>query len=347
MELLALMAYQQPCKDDADIALYRTLCQEIELRSDEAQPLMIRQAAASALHHSGLLRLHNKQDGSTVYAELALAGWMSALRLLQDDSTCVRAVARHAIENVLGTVDPARIRFSSSDATVLSLAVEYIVSSFAHTGHGATSLSKMLIQLIDAPVVLTAYVGAAGAKALDWDNLYRRIFEYESSNYFAERDGLAQNMVYYLLARSTGDEESIRLLCEQVLTLLNKALQILNQESRCSDEEAGRWLGGVTYYPDVFSPAFGLLAAGVAVVTSTSHSLTGDLQSLAVQARELAQEACGIHSKDDVMHPLMMRALKLLACTDHPSSRQDGTEPVRELLFLTPHWIALTDSVNK
>uniref|UniRef100_M4BBZ5 Uncharacterized protein n=2 Tax=Hyaloperonospora arabidopsidis (strain Emoy2) TaxID=559515 RepID=M4BBZ5_HYAAE len=346
LEMLALMAHQQPCKSDAEIALYQTLCEEIELRSDEAQPLMIRQAAASTLHHSGLLLLQNKQVGSTVCADLALAGWTGALRLLQDDDMHVRAIARHAIENVLRTVDTADSSLSSSDATVLPLAVEYVVSSFARTGPGAMALSTMLIQLIDAPIVLTAYVGAAGAKAVDWDNLYRRIFESESSNYFAERDGLAQHMAYYLLTRPTGDKESIRLLCEQVLALLIKALPILNQEGRCTKEEANRWLGGITYYSDVFAPLFGLLAAGVAVVTSMSYLLTDDLQSLAFQVRELAQEACDIYIDDDVIHPLVMRALKLLACGDRATPQPDGIEPVRELLFLTPHWMALTDSVS-
>ncbi|CAH0517640.1 unnamed protein product [Peronospora belbahrii] len=341
LELLALMAYNQLCEHHTENPLYQTLCQEIELRSDESQPLILRQAAASALHHSGLLLLHTKQYGSTIIADLALTGWMSALRLLQDDKGSVRAVARHAIQKAFDAVGIASAKGSLSDATMLPLAVEYISASFVCTGHGATSLSKALLQLIDAPSVLSAYAGAAGAKAQDWDNLYRRIFEFESSNYFAERDVLAQNIIYSLLARATEDAEPICLLRKQVLILVTVALQILNQEAQCSDEEGGRWLGGIPYYPDVFAPLLGLFTAGVAIVTSTSCLLTDDLQSLALQIRQLAQEAYDILSNDNVTHPLLLRALEMLNSTDQHPPTQDGIESVRDLLYLTPYWTPL------
>ncbi|CAI5739942.1 unnamed protein product [Peronospora destructor] len=341
LELLALMAYHQLCENVAETSLYQTLCQEIELRSDEKQPLILRQAAASALDHSGLLLLHTKQHGNALNADLALAGWMSALRLLQDDEVCVRAITRHAIQKAFVAVDAASPKGSLSDATVLPLAVEYVSATFVRTRYGAMALSKVLIQLIDAPSVLAAY---ASAKARDWNDLYRRIFELESSNYFAERDVLAQNIVYSLLARATEDVEPICFLRKQVLTLVVSALKTLNQEARCSDEHGGRWLGGIIYYPDVFSPLFGLLAAGVAIVTSTSCLLPDDLQSLAFQVRMLAQEAFDIYSNDDVTHPLMLRAFELLASKDQDTPKQGAIEPVRELLYLTPHWMALTDS---
>ncbi|KAG6956853.1 hypothetical protein JG687_00010346 [Phytophthora cactorum] len=332
LELLALLAYHQNTKKNA---LYQTLCKEIELRSDENQPLILRLAAASVLHCSELLLLHTKQDSGD---DLALAGWMSALRLLQDDDLRVRAGARHAVQKTLAkAVDTPTA--SLSDATVLPLAVEYIAACFARTEHGAASLSKKLFELIDAPSVLTAYSGAAGAKAQDWDDLYRRIFESESSNYFAERDVLAQNLVHSLLARTIQDGEAMRLLREQVLTAVVSALTTLNQEA----QRSGQWLGGITYYSDVFAPLFGLLAAGVAITTS-SCPLAAELQSLAGQVRELAQEACTIHNKDDVTHPLMLRALELLACKDRNTVTQTDIEPVRELLYLTPYWAALNDS---
>ncbi|KAL4100265.1 hypothetical protein PRIC1_008059 [Phytophthora ramorum] len=246
----------------ADAALYQILCQEIEERSDENQPLILRQAAASALHHSGLLLLHTTQGADATSVDLALAGWLSALRLLQDDDVRVRSSGRHAVQKALGTTASSP-GDSVSDATVLPLAVEYITASFARTGHGAAHLSKVLFELVDAPTVLAAYTGAAGAKAQDWDDLCRRIFESESSNYFAEREILAQNIVYSLLARSTEDGESMRLLRMQVLTAVAAALTTLNQEAR--REAGGQWLGGITYYSDVFAPLFGLLSAGVAV----------------------------------------------------------------------------------
>ncbi|KAF4130506.1 short chain dehydrogenase [Phytophthora infestans] len=314
LELLALMASHQNSEKDA---LYLTLSKEIELRSDENQPLILRQAAASVLHRSGLLLLHTKQDTG---AELPLTGWMSALRLLQDDDVRVRAGARHAVQSaLLETTDTTTA--SLSDATVLPLAVEYMTVCFARTEHGAACLAKVLFELVDAPSVLTAYAGAAGVKAQDWDDLYRRIFESESSNYFAEQDVLAQNLVHALLARTVEDGEAMRHLRDQVLTAVVSALLTLNQEA----QRSGQWLGGITYYTDVFAPLFGLLAAGVAILTSCQD--TAELQSLANQVQQLAQEACGIHSNDEVTHPLMLRALELLANKDLKNSMQTDSEP--------------------
>ncbi|KAI9913017.1 hypothetical protein PsorP6_005236 [Peronosclerospora sorghi] len=70
--------------------------------------------------------------------------------------------------------------------------------------YGAATLSKKLIQHIDVSSVLTAYAAATDTKTQDRGNLdlIRCIFEPESSNYFAERDVLAQNMVYSLFSRS-------------------------------------------------------------------------------------------------------------------------------------------------
>ncbi|KAI9993022.1 hypothetical protein PInf_015077 [Phytophthora infestans] len=314
LELLALMASHQNSEKDA---LYLTLSKEIELRSDENQPLILRQAAASVLHRSGLLLLHTKQDTG---AELPLTGWKSALRLLQDDDVRVRAGARHAVQSaLLETTDTTTA--SLSDATVLPLAVEYMTVCFARTEHGAACLAKVLFELVDAPSVLTAYAGAAGVKAQDWDDLYRRIFESESSNYFAEQDVLAQNLVHALLARTVEDGEAMRHLRDQVLTAVVSALLTLNQEA----QRSGQWLGGITYYTDVFAPLFGLLAAGVAILTSCQD--TAELQSLANQVQQLAQEACGIHSNDEVTHPLMLRALELLANKDLKNSMQTDSEP--------------------
>ncbi|OWZ19336.1 hypothetical protein PHMEG_0006428 [Phytophthora megakarya] len=342
LELLALMAHHELStfisSEKDDTVLYQTLAQEIELRSDENQPLILRRAAASALHHSGLLLLHTMQGFGVLSTSIALTGWMSALRLLQDDEVRVRAVARHAVQEATSQ------RGSMSDATVLPVAVDYIATSFARTEHGADSLSKMLFKLIDAPSVLTAYSGAAGAKAQDWDDLYRRIFESESNNYFAERDVLAQNIVYSMLARSIEDGEIMRLLRKQILTAVVGTLTTLNQEARRSSEEGEQWLGGITYYTDVFAPLFGLLAAGVAVVTSTSCPLADDLQTLRAQVREMAQDACKIHTNDDITHPLIFRALELLSSNDEDTLKQTDIQPVRELLYLTPHWTALTDS---
>ncbi|GMF59490.1 unnamed protein product [Phytophthora fragariaefolia] len=345
LELIALLAYHSSSSANQDSKVYQILNQEIESRSDENQPLILREAAASALHHSRLLLLHTNEGSVTSTADLALSGWMSALRLLQDDSARVRSVARHAVQEALASVKAhgsSSSRDSLSDATVLPLAVEYVATSFARTAHGTASLSKVLFELVDAPSVLAAYAGAAGVKAQDWDDLYRRIFESESSNYFAERDVLVQNIVFSLLARSAGDRESVRLLRQQVLTAVASALTTLNQEAQ--REESSQWLGGITYYSDVFAPLFGLLSAGVTALTSISASPEAELQPLVEQVRGLAENAYDIHRNSDATHPLLLRALEFLASKDQDSWKQTGTEPVTELLYLTPHWTALGDS---
>ncbi|KAI9895979.1 hypothetical protein PsorP6_019151 [Peronosclerospora sorghi] len=331
LELFALMVSNQPFDQETEIALYETLCHEIEMRSDESQPLCLRQAAASALHHSGLLRLHIKKDGNKRCGVFALAGWMSALRLLQDDNVRVRAEVRQVIHKVLNAVDSMKGRVS--DATLLPYVVEYITASFAHSDYGAATLSRMLIQHIDVSSVLTAY----------WGNLDLSccIFEPESSNYFAECDVLAQNMVYSLFARSNEAHESMCALRRQLLAVVGTALRTLNQEARGSGEDNARCLGNITYYPDVFAPLFGLCAAGVAIVTSMPSLLPDDLQVLVSQVHEAAQEVHDIFSNDGVTHPLLLLALRLLANKDQVKSNQGNKIPVRELLYLTPHWIAL------
>ncbi|KAK1941584.1 Uncharacterized protein P3T76_007450 [Phytophthora citrophthora] len=338
LELLALMAYHGQGENVTNTALYQTLCHEVGLRSDENQPLILRRAAASALHHSSLLLLHIKQDSS---AEVALAGWMSALRLLQDDNVRVRSVARYAVQEALAKAPDSSVIgiISLSDAAVLPLAIDYVTSSFARMDQGADSVSKTLFKLIDAPSVLTAYSGSAGAKAQDWDDLYRRIFESESSNYFAERDVLAQNIVHSLLACTVEDGEAMRLLRKRVLNAAVSTLTTLNQEAQRSDKEGSQWLGGITYYSDVFAPLFGLLAATVAV-TTLSNPLPTELQSAASQVRVLAQEACELHRNDGATHPLLFRALELLGNTSHDTNSAD-TKAVCELLYLTPYWTGL------
>ncbi|KAI9914160.1 hypothetical protein PsorP6_006311 [Peronosclerospora sorghi] len=145
LELFALMVSNQPFDQETEIALYETLCHEIEMRCDESQP--------------GLLRLHIKKDGNKRCGILALAGCMSALRLLQDDNVRVRAEVRQVIHKVLDAVDSVSMKGHVSDATLLPYVVEYITASFAHSDYGAATLSKMLIQHIDVSSVLTAYWG--------------------------------------------------------------------------------------------------------------------------------------------------------------------------------------------
>ncbi|KAL7679465.1 hypothetical protein Plhal304r1_c078g0164621 [Plasmopara halstedii] len=344
LELLAILAsYNQDPEHDASI---RALCQEIELRSDDSQPLMLRQAAASALRHSRQILLHTKQK---LDSDLALTGWMSAVQLLQDDNVHVRACARRAVLETLAEAskDPSTTNAFSgtslSDAMTLPVAVNFVVSSFAHTEIGAKFLSKLLMKLIDAPKILDAYSSASGAKAQDWDNLYRRIFDSESNNYFVERDTLAQNLVHALFVRTLYDNESMHRLRCQILTNAASVLTILKQKVQV-ETKSSQWLGGITYYSDLFSPLFGLLAAAVAITTSSSCPLSAEFQSLAGQVRELAHEAYTMYSKDEAIHPLVIRALELLACTDQSSSTVINVDPVKELLYLTPYWKALTEA---
>ncbi|KAI9906657.1 hypothetical protein PsorP6_003742 [Peronosclerospora sorghi] len=105
-----------------------------------------------------------------------------------------------------------------------------------------------------------------------------------------------------------------------LLSVVGTALRTLDREARGSGEDNARCLGNVTYYPDVFSPLFGLCATGVAIVTSMPSLLPEDLQVLVSQVHKATQEVHDIFSNDGVTHPLLLLALKMLANKDHLKS---------------------------
>ncbi|KAI9919156.1 hypothetical protein PsorP6_012011 [Peronosclerospora sorghi] len=106
----------------------------------------------------------------------------------------------------------------------------------------------------------------------------------------------------------------------QLLINVGTALRTLDREARGSGEDNARCLGNVTYYPDVFTPLFGICAAGVAIVTSMPSLLPDDLQELVSQVDKAAQEMHDIFINDGVTHPMLLLALKLIANKDHLKS---------------------------
>ena len=92
----------------------------------------------------------------------------------------------------------------------------------------------------------------------------------------------------------------------------------------------------------MFALLFGLLAAAVAIVTSSLHPLSTELNLLVTKIRELAREAGKFHSKGDRMQPFVSRVLELLAGTQVNGLT---TKSVRDMLYLTPNWAALTSYV--
>jgi hypothetical protein len=324
--------------------------EEIVARSSEFQTLVLRQAAANAIRHSGFLVL----DAEGWMGEVALGCWISAIKLLQDDDSNTRALIRDAVQIALAASSKSNYSLprSASDTLVLPHAVAYVVEHFASTTYGASTLSEMFLASVDAPSILQDY--SSGARGQDWGDLCDRIFEAESSNYFAEPDLVAQLFIYHLFAvdgarnarprsgssglfgfgsassPSTGAVTGLR------KRVLEKLVDVLTQLNREDTQE--QWIGGITYYASVFSTLFSLLAAGVAIAsTSTNHPPTKKLLS------QIAGLAKTSHTKFKTVHPLIRSAFEMLGNNSLDHVDKDA---VANLLYLTPYWKPLQTATN-
>lgn len=368
LELLALIVRHDKYSNE-DIC--QTLKQEIVARSSEQQTLVLRQAAARALRHSGFLTI----VGDGWKTDIAVDCWLSALKLLQDDEFTTRALIREAVQVALTTASSSKSKpksasalpRSASDTLVLPLAVAYVVDHFANTPYGLSSLSKMFLNFVDAPLTLKEYVSSNASaregksQGQDWGELCDRIFEAESSNYFAEPDLVAQLFIYHVfVATDTSSNQRARsnssglfgfggssasssslpasndalaaVLRKQVL---KKLIEVLKQLD--SEDTREQWIGGITYYSSVFATLFSLLAAGVAIVTSKKQ-----LQPASPAKKtlvEISTLAAASLQKFETLHPLIKSALETLSLAS--SSSSSGHQQAASLLYLTPYWKAL------
>lgn len=361
LELLALTVRQD---EYADATVCAQLRQELVTRASELQPVVLRQAAARALRHSGFLTLPT-DDAASWTTEVVVDSWLSALTLLQDDEPSTRALVSKAVQLALA---PAPVR-PISDTRVLPQAIAYVVKHFMHSAYGAAALSRLFLSLVDAPSVLHEYA----RDDQDWGDLCDQIFEAESSNFFAEPDLVAQLLVYHLFvsdaavarqqrpranssglfgfgsgatssSSSTVASEALAAVRTQVLERLVETLTLLAR-----DDAREHWIGGVTYYARVFAPLVSLLTAGVAVARGRSQQLVGAAEKkLVAQVAKLAREGV---ARLETVHPVLRSALELLSRAGKHKQRTlssgevaSTTSPtVANLLYLTPFWDALSD----
>lgn len=310
LELLALFIGANP---ESDAAIYRMLTNEIVARASDKQPLILRHAAAKALRHSEVLLA--KPEDARIGVDAAVDAWMTTMTLLQDDDAETRSLCRQAVEVAL----PKSSR-SQSDTVVLPRAVEYVVNTFAATLYGSQAISTTVLGLVNSSALVQEY-SYGGLKAHEWSDLTRRIFEAESSNYFAEPDLVAQMWIFHLFVAA--QRPNVSGLQDQVLEQLVAVLRLLDTA------QPAAWLGGVTYFASVYPTLFSLLCAGLAV-----------LKQQPVQTSELVVEIC--HLAADVrkrLHPVHPFVNSALAAMYDDETAIDTS--IQSCLYLTPYWSQL------
>lgn len=335
LELLALLVRQSAY---ADAGVCQTLAQEIVARSSAQQTLVLRHAAARALRFSGFLLLApaSDEESSAWTTQVAVDCWLSALTLLQDDEVSTRALVRTGVQDALAASESLsqtqKLPVSASDTLVLPVAVAHIVAQFSATAYGASTLAATVLSAMDAAHVLKTYTSAARSRE-DWGDLCDRIFEAESSNYFAEPDLVAQLWIYHVLVADLAPQthDALVTLRADVLARVSDVLALLERE-----DTREQWIGGITYYSSVFASLLSLLAAGVAIVCGPQRDAVNKKTRSAIVSRA---KACA--ARFETLHPLVQRALELLSGADASVDRNSNKGVVTELLALTPYWQAL------
>ncbi|DAZ94873.1 TPA: hypothetical protein N0F65_008175 [Lagenidium giganteum] len=279
LELLGLLTKMSEYKHELP-----RLVEQIVQRSSEKQALVLRQGAAQALHLSNLLVC--KENETPTDANMRMQSWLSAIKLLQDDDSKTRALVGVAVHDALELAHQPNLPRHPSDTFLLPLAVKHLVDSTANYSAIQEVLLRELKNDMSALSLLNEFL--SGAKSQDWGDLCNRIFEAESSNYYAESDLEAQAYVEHLVPVLPPITQI------QILEELLEALRILQQNDALQEH----WLGGVMYYSTVFSTLYDLVAAGVSVVTSDN---TTAIQATSPSILEnLAQEASKVLTQ---LHP--------------------------------------------
>jgi hypothetical protein len=329
LELLALLSSQY--RDD--VASMTLLRDQIVLRADEKQPLVLRRAAAKALQHCDVLSLTGVRLDTLSCVQVAVDCWLSAITLLQDDDANTRRLANAASVKGLTSQSSVPEHSRLSDTLALPLAIEHVVVAFGSTEYGSSRLLKMLEALIDAPTELQRYLSGAASKDLGAADLSSRIFEAESDNYFAESDLVAQNLAFQMLHKHRRQLFNASDACDTVVTAALSALSLLEQASN-TGSSGNDWLGGASFYPGVF-PALQNVAMAAAAAAFSVASEDGGVPDWAAKLRLLAQKILANSSNGYPLHPLAQQALQVLAAGG------DDEHGMPELLYLTPFWNTL------
>ncbi|CAK4070362.1 unnamed protein product [Aphanomyces euteiches] len=312
LELLSLIHRGQSSDvAAAPAAVVDVVVKQIVILSDENQPLLVRQAAAHALVHSRILATR----ASDPCADLAVDAWMAALDLLQDDELQVRETARQA------AVDAIQWRFSAladpSEMIVLPHAVEFLASEFKASARLHEHVVAFVAKWTTVAPLLTESIGT-DADVATCNLLCEKIFEAESGNFFKQTDLTLQLMTWHCV--STGV-----VAIPSVIDELDAALRVWQQ---AGDRQA--WVGGTTFFPDVFPLLHNLIVVATAVLAQrqTCHDAIYTLATALLQFQA------------PNMHPLLHTALSTLAKAAHSPQTVSREVDLSALLYLAPFWTA-------
>ncbi|KDO16433.1 hypothetical protein SPRG_18039, partial [Saprolegnia parasitica CBS 223.65] len=229
-------------------------------------------------------------------------GWLAALVLLQDDEACVREAIRATVAPLVTSVHAA-----PSDMMVLPYAVAYLAQTFGHVDRLQEAVGSYLTTYTALFPRLDECISASDGHA--YNVLCDKIFEAESGNYFKEPELLVQ-----LFAQHFVHTGKVRL-----PTLLSDLEACLVRWAAASALHQQAWVGGTTFFPDVFPLFHNAVVVAIAQVHATNEA-HGALQAI-------AHKVLGTETHN--MHPLLCQALTALAA---------GDDSLAPLLFLTPSW---------
>ncbi|OQR94023.1 hypothetical protein THRCLA_08269 [Thraustotheca clavata] len=309
LQVLALL-YRNAAPTVVPANLLSTLVAQIEILSDDLQPLIVRLSAAKSIGYSGVLSIE-KIGKSNV--QLGIQAWLSALVLLQDDDNQVRDIIRAATSSVLKdkhiTSHP-----EPSYMMILPFAVEYLASTYGNEPYLQNAVVNYLIKWSDVETLLGQCIGASNDSATT-SLLCEKIFEAESGNYFKEPDLLVQ-----LYVQNFVDCGIVKL--PSLVQSMDSCLKIW-----CDSQGTQAWVGGTTYFPDIFPLLHNLILINCGQLSGDdSHELSS---AIAAKSQVL------LAAESSNMHPLLLKALNALVHACDPATNSINLKP---LLYLTAYW---------
>jgi hypothetical protein len=263
--------------------------------SEDLQPRRLRLSAATALQRSKLLH-------DTTFH---VAPWMAALALLQDEELTVREIVRAAVAPVLRVQSTEN---APSDMAILPLAVSYLAS--VHGGTNASLCSALSLYVSTYALALAPrFVDCihASNEMCQHVALCDKIFDAESGNDYRETDMLVQFVTWYFIVPGF---ITVQGAVEHLIECLSLWASSLPTQA---------WIGGTTFFPEIFARLHNLVLVAVAQLSRTDAATVTRLQALA--RRIVASESSN-------MHVLLRTAL---SCIETPSA-------VASAMYLTPMW---------
>ncbi|RHY34790.1 hypothetical protein DYB32_000651 [Aphanomyces invadans] len=296
LELLGLVVHLVP-------HVLPAFVERVVVLSDENKPLAVRLATAKSVQSSHVLCSLDRND-------VAVPTWIAVLDLLQDDDVDVRDVARLA---AVEAISHGGSLSQTSDMVMLPLAIEYLSkqSSLAASPALHTHVHEMLEMSTTVVPWLTECLQDTSHLLL-----CQKIFEAESGNYFKQRALTVQLYTWYFVR--TGMLSAPASIVPQAVA----ALQIW-----CESTALHAWVGGTTFFPDVFPRLHNLVVVTVAdlLVHRTAHP----------ELHALATALLPYHNN---MHPLLFTALTVLKSVAADPTTVSKDQALASLMYLAPFW---------